>query len=248
MGPITDWWFEGFDLNDESSLGFSTEMAHYYLETPMAEYRPFMTSVKEKIFLAKIVIDILENVSDDKELSYEDLLNSLKVKHQYCLNSNYLYKMILLFSVLSQDKVPPEGLPIITEEILLKNGVFVLEQIQSYDAVADENEKLMASMPCAEELSRRVDYDLNSKSDEDTDDDDDDDSDVSICQVGEIQRAVIDFIDLDDIDSSDDDGEGVRRVRRFVIIFETVDLLKRKNEMRFQGVYQVLIHPISPDI
>lgn len=99
IGPITDWWYEGFDLNDESSLGLTTEMAYYYLEKPMAEYAPFMASVKEKVFLAKIVIDILENVSDDEELSYEGLLDILKVKHRYCLDSDYLYKMILFFSV-----------------------------------------------------------------------------------------------------------------------------------------------------
>lgn len=92
MGPITDWWFEGFDLNDESSLGLTTEMAHYYLETPMAEYVPFMASVKEKIFLAKIVIDILENVSEDDELSYEGLLNSLKVRTRYYLHLNLIFR------------------------------------------------------------------------------------------------------------------------------------------------------------
>lgn len=81
LGPIVDWWFEGFDPNDESTLGLSSKMAHYYLEKPMAEYTPFLANVTEKIFLVKTVIDILENLSDDEVLSYEGLLNMLKVKH-----------------------------------------------------------------------------------------------------------------------------------------------------------------------
>lgn len=95
VGPITDWWFEGFDPNDESSLGLTTEKAHYYLETPMAEYVPFMASVKEKIYVAKIVIDVMEDVSDDVELSYDGLLDTLKVRCEYCLDSYNLEKIIL---------------------------------------------------------------------------------------------------------------------------------------------------------
>lgn len=99
---------------------------------------------------------------------------------------------------------------------MLRNGVFVCEQIQSYDAAADENEKLMASMMCMEKLSRKIDYDFGAKSDDDSDEDTDD----SVCMIGEIERPVIDFIDLDDLDSSDNE-DGVRRARRFVINLET---------------------------
>lgn len=86
MGPITDWWFEGFDLNEESSIGFTTEMGHYYLMKPMREYAPFMTSVKEKIFVAKTVIDIVEKTTGEEDLSFDGLVESLKVKHRYSLN------------------------------------------------------------------------------------------------------------------------------------------------------------------
>lgn len=111
-----------------------------------------------------------------------------------------------------QDKVPPEGIPTITEEILVKNGIFVCEQVQSYDAAADDDEKLMASMPCIEELARKVDFDFTAKSDDDSD------SDISICEGEKVERPVIDFIDLDEIESSEDDEQGPRRARRFVIL------------------------------
>lgn len=115
-----------------------------------------------------------------------------------------------------QDTIPPEGIPTLTEEILLKNGVFVCEQIQSYDAASDGDEKLMASLSCIVELSQKVNYDFSAKSD--------DSSDISICEDSEIDTPVIDVIDLVDNNSTDD--EGGRRSRRFVMNFNIFDWKK----------------------
>ena len=51
--------------------------AEYYLMEPSPEYAPIMDSVREKIYMSKLVIEF---VSDNMYPTYEDLLNKLQVR------------------------------------------------------------------------------------------------------------------------------------------------------------------------
>ena len=76
MGPINEWWVSGFDGGEKALIGFSTAFGEYYLMEPSEAYAPFMEMVYEKIFLSKLVIEIL---LDDINTTYEDLLNKVQV-------------------------------------------------------------------------------------------------------------------------------------------------------------------------
>ena len=76
MGPINEWWVSGFDGGEKALIGFSTAFGGYYLMEPSDVYAPFMEMVNEKIFVSKLVIEIL---LDDIATTYEDLLNKLQV-------------------------------------------------------------------------------------------------------------------------------------------------------------------------
>lgn len=77
MGPINEWWVSGFDGGELALVGFTTAFAEYILMEPAEVYSPFMDSVKEKIYMSKIVIEFL---LDEINPTYEDLLNKLQVR------------------------------------------------------------------------------------------------------------------------------------------------------------------------
>lgn len=76
VGPINEWWTSGFDGGEKALVGFTTSYGEYYLMEPSPEYSPFMKSVKEKIYLAKIVIEFLLS---EENPSFEDLINKIQV-------------------------------------------------------------------------------------------------------------------------------------------------------------------------
>lgn len=77
VGPINEWWVSGFDGGERALIGFSTAYGEYYLMEPSEAYAPLMESVKEKIYMGKLVIEFL---LDQENASYEDLLNKLQVQ------------------------------------------------------------------------------------------------------------------------------------------------------------------------
>ncbi|XP_064649332.1 DNA (cytosine-5)-methyltransferase PliMCI-like isoform X1 [Lineus longissimus] len=125
MGPINEWWTAGFDGGENALIGFSTAFAEYILMAPSEIYSPFMDTMKEKIHMSKVVIEFLVN---NQESTYEDLLNKL------------------------QTTIPPLGCSTFTEDSLLRHSQFVVDQIQSYDDAADEDESLLITMPCVRAL------------------------------------------------------------------------------------------------
>ena len=67
-------------LTDSSLCSLSRPAcAEYYLMEPSPEYAPIMDSVREKIYMSKLVIEF---VSDNMYATYEDLLNKLQVGTQ----------------------------------------------------------------------------------------------------------------------------------------------------------------------
>lgn len=92
-----------FFTGEKALIGFSTAYAEYILMDPSEMYAPFVDSVREKIYMCKIVIEFLVNNPD---AAYEDLLNTL------------------------QTTVPPSGLSIFTEETLMRHAQFVCDQVR----------------------------------------------------------------------------------------------------------------------
>ena len=51
-----------------------------------------------------------------------------------------------------QTTVPPEGCNRFTEDTILRHAQFVVEQVESYDEAADQDEVLLITMPCMRDL------------------------------------------------------------------------------------------------
>lgn len=91
------------------------------------------------------------------------------------------YIFILFVSLQNID--PPNGIPSITEEMLLKNGSFICYQVQLADSEADSDTKIISISPAIEELGRKINYDFTVEIDidsEDAEDDYDSDDDLII--------------------------------------------------------------------
>lgn len=125
MGPINEWYTTGFDGGEKALIGFSTAFADYFVMSPSEAYKPFWIAVQEKIYMSKILIQFLQETPD---ATYEDLLSQI------------------------QTTVPPEGCGRFTEDSLLRHAQFVVEQVESYDEAADQDEVLLITMPCMRDL------------------------------------------------------------------------------------------------
>lgn len=127
MGPINEWWVSGFDGGEKALLGFSTAYGEYYLMEPSEEYAPFMKTVKEKIFMSKLVIEFLLNESWQNP-SYEDLLNHI------------------------QNIVPPEYIGALSEESLLRHAQFICDQVTNFVTSDEDDDTMLITTPCMRSL------------------------------------------------------------------------------------------------
>lgn len=83
MGPIVAWYTTGYDGGELALIIFATQYAEYYLMEPSEVYAPFMNTVKEKIYMSKLVIEFL---LDEISPVYEDLVNKIQVSLSVCLD------------------------------------------------------------------------------------------------------------------------------------------------------------------
>lgn len=125
MGPIGAWWTAGFDGGENAVVGFTTPYADYVLMAPSDQYVSFMDALKEKIYMSKLVIETLVK---EPNFTYEDLLNKLEITP------------------------PPQGIAKFTEDALLRNAQFVVDQVQSFDVSADDDEVPLITTPCLRSL------------------------------------------------------------------------------------------------
>lgn len=114
MGPINEWWISGFDGGENALIGFSTAFAEYILMRPSDEYTSFMNAVSEKICMSKVVIEF---IISNPEARYEELLNKIETT------------------------VPPENCSQLTEDSLLRHAQFLVDQVESFDSAAADNEE-----------------------------------------------------------------------------------------------------------
>lgn len=76
IGPIVEWYTTGFDGGNEPIIALSTALGEYYLMRPSDEYASFMTFVRTRAFIIKIIIEVLRDAPCSE---YEDLLNKFEV-------------------------------------------------------------------------------------------------------------------------------------------------------------------------
>lgn len=127
-------WISGYDGGEKGLLGFSTECAEYYLLDASPEYAPFMTTVREKMLLCKIVIEFLTDKFWENP-TYEDLLHKL----QSC------------------------GHPEMSEEVLMRHAQFVCDQVMSVDAEINDEERLLITAPCMRALVKMAGVDFQKR-------------------------------------------------------------------------------------
>ena len=81
---------------------FCAAFADYILMSPSDEYTYIMDTLKEKIYMSKVVIEFLANNQDS---TYEDLINQVETA------------------------VPPQGLASFTEDSLLRHAQWIVDQV-----------------------------------------------------------------------------------------------------------------------
>ncbi|GIZ05326.1 hypothetical protein CEXT_541021 [Caerostris extrusa] len=125
IGPIVEWWVSGYDGGAKALIGFGTAFAEYILMSPSEEYAPFVNAVQEKIYISKAVIELL---CENEQATYEDLMNTLETT------------------------VPPQGVSSFNEDTLLRHAQFIVDQVQSFDSAADDNDTILITSPCIRAL------------------------------------------------------------------------------------------------
>ncbi|XP_006875222.1 PREDICTED: DNA (cytosine-5)-methyltransferase 1 [Chrysochloris asiatica] len=127
LGPINEWWITGFDGGEKVLIGLSSSYAEYILMEPSPEYAPIFGLMQEKIYISKIVVELLQNNPDS---TYEDLINKIETT------------------------VPSSALNLnrFTEDSLLRHAQFVVEQVESYDEAGDSDEQPILLTACMRDL------------------------------------------------------------------------------------------------
>lgn len=128
LGPLTEWWFSGFDGTNRILLGVETEYASYFLMSPHPSYEKFVAKVTEQIYLTKLVIEFLQVASQDTADgdSYANLLESIASR--------------------SHGKFD--------QEFLFAHANFVVRQIISYDDAGDCDEAKLLETQALQEFIR----------------------------------------------------------------------------------------------
>lgn len=126
VGPINGWCINGFDGGEHATLSLTTDYSELVLMEPSEEYKPFMRSAYEKIYLVKLVIDLCQ---ENENATFEDLLNKL------------------------QTATLPASVGTLTEDQLLRHAQFVCDQVLGFDdATEGTDETQLIVTPCIRTL------------------------------------------------------------------------------------------------
>ena len=102
---LNEWWATGFMEGEKPKVGVTTESGNYVLQKPSEEYAGLMKDLEDKVILTKLVIEIIEE-DPDSDMSYNDFLLKLT-------------------------NMTAECLPHFTEETLLNDAEFVINQVKN---------------------------------------------------------------------------------------------------------------------
>lgn len=109
LGPISEWWLSSNDGGSRLIVGITTSYADYLLIEPHPDYKKYMTSVTEKIYLSRLVLDSMI-LSEYDDPTYEDILNCVVTTINPATDHKF------------------------TEDDLIGHAQFVLDQVLDYDS------------------------------------------------------------------------------------------------------------------
>lgn len=87
MGPITEWWFSGFDGSDGLIVGLETCYASYVLMDSHPSYSQVIQSIIDELFLCKLVI---ETLTSTPELTLTDLIEVISDRSNCRFSEDFL--------------------------------------------------------------------------------------------------------------------------------------------------------------
>ena len=102
-GKIQSWWITGMTEGETPSVGFTTDLADYYLQEPAKTYKDIHEDLTSKTRIMTIVLKVLKEYHESDSLPsfhYNNMLEELQ-------------------------NVAPD----ITEETLLQHGEFIVQQV-----------------------------------------------------------------------------------------------------------------------
>nr|ALB00265.1 DNA (cytosine-5)-methyltransferase [Tigriopus japonicus] len=117
-GPILEWWTRGFHRGETITIGLTTDSGNYHLQCPSEEYMPIFRELTQKPQLTKLVFKLADEAfRSGSNMTYEELLLQL------------------------EKAAPTEGLDFVSEQVLLNNATYIVNQIGSFDKANDNEEK-----------------------------------------------------------------------------------------------------------
>ncbi|KAI5727206.1 hypothetical protein M8J76_016131 [Diaphorina citri] len=126
VGPINGWCINGYDGGEQATISLTTDFSEIVLMEPSEEYRPFMKTVMEKIYLVKLVIELCR---EDENATFEDLLNTL------------------------QTATLPASVGVLSEDQLLRHAQFICDQVLGFDDASEgTDETQLIVTPCIRTL------------------------------------------------------------------------------------------------
>ncbi|KAI1302397.1 DNA (cytosine-5)-methyltransferase 1 [Halotydeus destructor] len=118
-GPITEWWFSGFDGSNKVLLGVESPLASYILEKPSTEYKPYIEGITDKLYISKLVIEFLNDATD---ATFEELLEAIHERSCDRFDEETLlrHSNFVVSQVLNYDESAEEDEPKLLETTAMK--------------------------------------------------------------------------------------------------------------------------------
>jgi len=124
-GPIQIWWITGYEKDEPMQIAITTSHGQFYFQSPSKEFKKFFLEDKSKVL--KMVYTCLK---ENQDLTYEDLLEVMVTKATEFELEDF------------------------SQQTLLSSGNFIINQIESYEREAEEDEEVVLDTEAFKELKR----------------------------------------------------------------------------------------------
>lgn len=107
IGPVTEWWFSGFDGSNRVLIGLETAYGSYILVKSMSQYTQILHKMVDKLYLSKLAIEELQKSPDAQ---YEELLELIRERssghfdeESLLKHSNFIVQQIISYDEAADD-------------------------------------------------------------------------------------------------------------------------------------------------
>lgn len=122
LGPITEWWFSGFDGWNNVLIGLETGFAGYVLDKPSCSYLTRLDRIVDKLYISKLVI---EEINKGPDMTYQELLELIRERscghfdeESILRHSNFVIQQIMSYDeAADEDEIPLLTTPAISDFI-----------------------------------------------------------------------------------------------------------------------------------